>query len=352
MNTWLHRISHCYEVSKPLLDQDYLTIGFWKYVKKYESHSDPKFVKENFETDLSEDYGKKFRPRFNLKKFLFEFKIGDRVLVPSWGEFSVYEITHEAEPITKLLSDISIGNIGSNIIYKDGSFYDEDKKEVIDLGFFVKVKEIKLNIPRSYCQTSLISRMKIRNATANVSDLDKEVTEAIKRFEENKPIDFHVEAVSTVYAIENSSMKSNLIETMTSKCSPDQFEELVQWYLKKIGADATEIPAKNEPGKSDHADADVVAIFEALKCIIYVQVKQYKGETSDWAIKQIAKYKKQFEDVADEYNYLSWVISSGQFSKDVSEKAKAAGVRLIDGDGFAEMLIDVGLKGINTAFAK
>lgn len=111
-------------------------------------------------------------------------------------------------------------------------------------------------------------------------------------------------------------------------------------------------PTKNKSGKYDGADADVVATFELLKCIVYVQVKQHNGNTSDWVVQQIAKYKEQFENDADEYNYLSWVVSSAQFSEDVFDKAKAAGVRLIDGDAFAEMLIDAGFKGVNTAFAK
>lgn len=345
-NTWLHRISHCYEVSKPLLDQNYLTIGFADYVEYFEMHKgDLKILQDNFENDMETVYRPSFRQRYNLRKFLFEFEVGDQVLVPSWGNFSLYKIIEKAKPITQLPKDVILKTNTDTDFNCDGLLSYKLLDEVVDLGFFIRVEEIKLDIPRDqYCNTPLISRMKLRNATANITNLQKDIEESIARFVKNKPIDFHVEAVHAI--------KENLIKTILSKRTPYQFEELVQWYLKKIGADETQIPAKNERGKSDGADADVIATFEMLKCIVYVQVKQHNGNTSDWAVQQIAKYKDQFEDKADEYTYLTWVISSAQFTDDVYEKAKSAGVRLFNGEQFAEMLIDVGFKGINTAFSK
>lgn len=90
-----------------------------------------------------------------------------------------------------------------------------------------------------------------------------------------------------------SSLES-INKIIDDRLTPDKFEQLVKWYLKQIGASDVYIPSKNEKGKNDGADADVIATFENLKVrLIYVQVKYHKGCTSDWAIKQISEYKVQ-----------------------------------------------------------
>lgn len=125
---------------------------------------------------------------------------------------------------------------------------------------------------------------------------------------------------------------------------------LKNWFsgiLKKLAQLKFSIPAKNEPGKENGADADVVAIFELLKCIIYVQVKHHDGQTSNWAVHQIAKYKEQ-KISRMIHTRLSWVITSAEYTDDAKSKAQSEGVRLIDRYEFAEMLIDVGLEGINS----
>ena len=343
MNIWLQRISHYHEVSERLLEQKYLTIGFSDYVKKYEEYADDKMIQENFEKDMEILYSKNFRPRFNLSKFLFEYKAGDFVVVPLWGKFSVYKILGQAESLTSLPEEVLRAAKIDAYFDKDGLLSEKETNKEIDLGFFIKVEPVKLKIPRDgYCSSALISRMKIRNATANISDLENDVFEAIKRYQEHNPIDFHDEACKAI--------KDHLIKAILNKLDDIRFEKLVLWYFEKIGATEASIPAKNEPGKENGADADVVAIFELLKCIIYVQVKHHDGQTSNWAVHQIAKYKEQKDQPDDPYTRLSWVITSAEYTDDAKSKAQSEGVRLIDRYEFAEMLIDVGLEGINSAF--
>ncbi|OFV71416.1 MULTISPECIES: restriction endonuclease [Acetobacterium] len=343
MNVWLHRISHCYEVSEPLLEQNYLTIGFSDYVEKYESYPDDKTIQENFEKDMANIYAQNFRQRFNLRKFLFEFKVGDLVIVPSWGKFSVYRILDLAVPMIRLPQEVLDAAKINAYFGKDGLLWEKKTDQEIDLGFFIKVEPVKQNIPRDgYCSSALISRMKIRNATAMITGLEKDVLEAVRRHEENNPIDFHDEASKVI--------RDHLKKIILDKLDDIRFEKLVLWYLKKIGATEAYIPAKNESGKEDGADADVVAIFELFKVIIYVQVKHHDGQTSDWAVQQIAKYKEQKDQRDDPYTRLTWVITSAEFTDDAKSKAQADEVRLIDQNEFAEMLIDVGLEGINSAF--
>ncbi len=347
MNTWLHRISHGYEVAKPLLDQNYLTIGFSDYVKVFLTYGgNKKTVQDRFDFDIESIYGSNFRPRHNLKKFLFEFEVGDQVVVPLWGAFSVFKIVETAKSLTSLPKEM-LNKMTANVFIDDEGLLsikrnDSDIAE-IDLGFMIRVEPIKLNIPRDgYCSAALISRMKIRQATANISDLEVDVLDAINRAYTGNQIDFHLEAIQAI--------RDDLIRTILDKLNDRDFEKLVQWYMKKIGATETVIPAKNEPGKYDGADADVIATFELLKCIIYVQVKHHDGSTSDWAVKQIVRYLKQKDVPDDAYMRLTWVVTSAEFSEVAKNEAQINGVRLIDRHEFAEMLIDVGLDGINCAF--
>ena len=59
----------------------------------------------------------------------------------------------------------------------------------------------------------------------------------------------------------------------------------------KLGADKVDIPSKNnkENAVENYADVDVIAIFEKLKHIIYIQAKFHNGKTSDWAVLMMVK---------------------------------------------------------------
>ena len=109
----------------------------------------------------------------------------------------------------------------------------------------------------------------------------------------------------------------------------------------------------NDSQKEDGADADVMAVFENLKHIIYVQAKHHKGKTSNWAVEQISRYKDQKSEGDSSYTYASWVISAGDtFSDTAIRDAEEKGVRLIDGDMFARMLLDIGFLGLDEVDSK
>jgi hypothetical protein len=93
MQYWLHRIAYLQNISHPLLDKDYLSIGFSDFC------TDEFFemVAENqnwnyLENDFNECWGYLPRNRYNLWRFLTEMNKGDWVIVPSWGTFSIYEL--------------------------------------------------------------------------------------------------------------------------------------------------------------------------------------------------------------------------------------------------------------------
>jgi len=92
MSYWLHRISYHAEVSHPLLEQGYLSIG-WSYF------STPDFIErtrvgdtEYFNSTIQTERGEDAlgRSRWSLWKYLFEMHKGALVIVPGWKEFSIY----------------------------------------------------------------------------------------------------------------------------------------------------------------------------------------------------------------------------------------------------------------------
>lgn len=340
-NYWLHRISHHAEASYPLLERNLLSIGFSGF-------STEGFLKrcvnnwDTFEKTFEEEWGTKPRSRYSLWRFISAMKKGDLVIVPSWGTFSIYEIEENncfsVEQID--LTDFKDWNNNPIILGDNGCLiFDIEKKPVLDLGFFRKVKPIILSASRNdFADSALTSRMKIRTTNANISDLKGSVEKAIDSYKRNKPINLHA-----------LILEKNLENTMSlikSVLNPDKLEKLVHWYLRKVGASDIYIPSKNEAGKE--GDADVVATFEAIKTIIYVQVKFHNGETSDWALEQIENYKTHKEKTDDGYSKIAWIVSTADnFSQECNKQAKINGVQLIEGKEFTKMLLEAGISNLS-----
>ena len=101
--------------------------------------------------------------------------------------------------------------------------------------------------------------------------------------------------------------------------------------------------------KKNGADLDINAIFEDLKIVIRVKAKLHDGETSSWAIDQISLYGEQMDN-NEEYNYLHWVISTGEFSIDTKNIAVSKEVRWIDGIEFSKMILKIGINSLKEFF--
>ena len=338
-NYWLHRISHESGLSNVLLEKrNELSIGFGDF-------SSDEYLQEILTNGLDEIWNvvkkewEEGRPRscFSLYHFLCEMKQGDYVLVPSSYTFSVYEIVGEKPFSNESLDTTNLQDVWGNPIILDGEGYLCSKGSVsrqIDLGFYWKVKPVEVNIPRAeYADQALISRMKARQTTLNINDLENSILEAIQLFEEKSPIN--------LYNLVMEQSAGGLLNLIREKIDADKFEKLVKWYMESIGGKAI-IPSKND---SVEGDADVIAYFELIKVAILIQVKKHIGNTDAWAVEQIKSYKEN-KDLGD-YAYQLWIISTCDgFTQDTKEKAQSANVRLINGRMFAEMLLDAGLKGL------
>ena len=337
MNIWLHRISHHAETSYPLLEKGFLTIGFVdfansEFIKKTETEGWP-----YFNSAFQEIWNSTPRTRYNLWRFIQEMKKGDWVLVPSRGTFSIYQIDdNSARPIREIDSDNLKTWSDEPISKKDGNLYQND--DLIDLGFFRKVTLIEGNISRyEYADSSLTSRMKIRSTNTNITALKESVEKSLSACKE-KRINLYSKIMET--------SKKQVLSLIQEELSPDKFEFLLKWYFQKIGASDVWIPSKNEREKQ--GDADVVAVFEPIKTIFYIQAKFHSGETSDWATQQIIEYKKSKEKMDDGYSKIGWVVStSAKFSQQCIDLAKDNNIALFSGLDVAQMLLDAGFENLD-----
>ena len=339
---WLHRISHNWEVSYVLFEKGYLSLG-WSVFAKTNILEAARNSTDEFEKVYSSKR-EKHRSRWNMW-YLAQFKTDDVVVVPlDNGNFSVCKVIEPAKPINTIQNEIGnfVDKTGKSIIWEDGLLKRVDDDCDVDLGFVVKVKKIKSELKRSeYADKALTKRMKMRQTNGDISDIADSVDDALNA---TSPICFY-----------NTALKKgseSLKEIIDTKLNPDKFEHLVEAYMLKLGADNTEVPAKNESGKKDGADADVIADFENLRVTVLIQVKHHENKTGKWAVEQISQYKKQLEDVNsdlshikdEKYTNITWVVSScDDFEEEAIALANLENVRLIRGSDFAEMLIKAGL---------
>lgn len=343
-NYWLHRSSYEYRLSQVLLaEKNLLSIGFsdfsdTNYLNRFLNSS-----QEEFDNVFREVWDYLPKSRFSLWYFLREMKQGDYVLVPSPYYFSIYRIVGETPLSNETFDTNGLHDVWNNpvTLKDDGYLYvkgdGESKAEVVDLGFYWQVEPISLNIPRAnYADQALISRMKARQTTLNISDLADDIIEAINAFENNMPICLHDLILQQT--------ADACLQLIHDKISADKFEYLVKWYMEKLGA-TVEVPAKNSTS-TEEGDADVIAYFEPVKLVILIQVKKHQGNTDSWAVEQISNYKKN-KNMGD-YTSLLWIISTcDDFTQETKEKALAEQVRLINGRLFTEMLLETGLKGLD-----
>ena len=364
MSYWLHRISYKWEISKPLFDRGYLTIG-WGYmlwasddvVRKVTGNADRNAVHEAMNA-----CHKKYREkgengwdemsRYNTRSLeLFaQFRPDDKVVVPLyWGLFRVVRVKSSPKPVTELPDSALEGLpvVKKNSDEEKGLYYTDGRKDnESDVGFYVEVEKIiKHDIPRRYAKSALQSRMKIRQTNAEIyeKELQKEINKVIER---DSPIDVHDVIAERTTEIIREAIK----ECITAK----DVENLVMWYMRKAGASKVYKPCKpkGKSGEDNDADADVIAEFDPLGVNIYIQVKKHEDKTGSKAVNQITQYKElSGENFADDRTHILWVLSTADsFDDEAKRLAQENSVRLINGEEFARMLVDAGISDINTAF--
>lgn len=334
MNYWQHRISYNWDVAKQLFDSGYLTIG-WQGLSHTEILNEAKkYGEDGFVANCAAKYGLTGRNRRCLYRF-FMMKPGDVVVVPLYEkEFAIVEISGFAKPIQELGIE-SLKSVSGKSVIRENSLVYKDNGSIIDIGFFIPFnKENESIVRRAFASAKLQSRMKHQYVNIDVNDLSTDIEAARCA---TAPLDLHD------VILESAAPK---ILDAIHKLTPDSFEYLVKWYMEQSGASNTFIPPKNER-KEDGADADVVAEFSSLGIVFFIQAKKHEGNTDNWAIEQISRYKEQKENKSDDFTYIPWVVTTATFQENVKEYAHEVGVRLIDGETFAKMILDTGVNSIN-----
>ena len=345
MEYWLHRISHEAEISWPLLEKGILTIGF-------SDLSDSDFLSkakaaqqvEALDSAVKDAYGRLLPSRHSLWRFLKEMQIGDQVLVPGPRTFSVYVIKGKPKLIADIDSNLvaSLRTLNNAKVRIEGGRLVTDNG-IIDLGFYREVEVYRIgdkeakNVGRSgYAEDLLTRRMKIRNTNANISDLKRNLEEALEAYKNNQPLSFRSDAMKC--------LAPKLLK-MICRLDSKKFELLLKSYFERIGANVS-TPPKNQKGKE--GDADIIASFDRIRVTIYIQAKRHDSTTDEWAVEQILAYKdwKDREEGQSGEHRLCWVVSTcDEFTEECEQRAEANGVVLINGIDFAEMLLDAGIEG-------
>lgn len=337
---WLHRISHEWEVSYSLLEQGYLSIGWRCFLHsdillRIAEDGEPGFI--SFMAQQQENS----RSRWNLWYFC-QFRPGDRVVVPLFDhDFVIAEVEGSVFPVSDLCGLSFLTQKKETVeIGKDG-IRSLATGRLYDIGFLIQIKPLCQPIKRELADARLSSKMKLRQANADITSIADSIDAALCA---KAPASIHDAFVNASFEKFQMVLQNNV--------TPDGLERLVCWYMKKKGASNVWIPAKNEHGKQNGADADVIAEFEALRVIFYIQVKKHQGKTSRWAVHQIAEYANQKQDDANDYTYIPWVITTAEFDADAVQDAKAKGVRLIGGQEWIRMLLDCGIDSVDDALKK
>lgn len=348
MEYWLHRVSHEEKTSRPLLEKGILTIGF-SALSSSDFLSKTKAAQraEELNSAVKKAYGDLLQFR-SLWLFLKKMQVGDWVLVPGRGTFSVYVIKGES----KLIADIDpklihrLQRMDNAKVRIEGDRLKTGDK-VIDLGFYREVEVYRIgnkkarNISRSnYADRKLNAAMKFLGTNLDISNLESNLKEALETYKKNQPLNFYSDVMDC--------LAPKLLTMMYKRLNPQKFESLLKYYFERIGATNVWSLSKNQRDKK--GDADIIASFDPIKVVICIQAKFHAPDstTKKWAVEQIVKYKDSKEREAgssDEHKLICWVVSTCEkFDDECIEMAKAHGVVLINGIEFARMLLDVGIE--------
>ncbi len=338
----LRMMNHERETAIKLFEDNYIFIGYrdfdknaqWNYIEKYNKAIDKdKLIEEMINECGWECNGRQIGSHKKLNKF-FQFEIGDTIIIPDTKSFH----------IVKIIEDIkSFHSIKEKYI--------NDNSKNPDIGFVYKVEKIRDKNGNSYisrekfAESRLTARLKAINGLLDINDLKKDIEKSKEAFISNKVI--------KIDEILKENLREIVKNTILKTLEPNKFENFIKKLMRKLGASQVDIPSKNNKTRAEeqYADVDVIAMFENIKHIIYIQAKFHKGESSKWAVKQLEAYNGE-KDIDTSYSTSYWAITSGVFSDEAKKTANDNDkvIRLIDGDELANIILEVGVEGFSDIY--
>ena len=263
-----------------------------------------------------ESYRKSGAAAGNLRRFIRDMKVGDLVVVPHGSKFYVAKVDGEPTFSPELVSE--------DTAYRRPVRWLNDRHA----------------IPRSQAKSPLVSRLKIRQTCADASDLLDEIRDALEIREAEQPPSFGSD-------LRRRLVESTLEEIRGGRLDERKFEFLIKQVLKALGG--TDVRVIKD--RTIDQGADVLARFAVADTIPFtlaVQAKYYAPEPP--------VTRKAVEQLVDGMNAegadLGWVVTSGTFSSDAErkrddvEEETAFRIELIDGEQFAGLIVDSGLKAV------
>ncbi|MEN2506150.1 restriction endonuclease [Stutzerimonas stutzeri] len=248
----------------------------------------------------------------HMWRFLREMQVGDLVVVPHGSTFHVGEVSGEPYYLEE--------GIARDAAFRRPVKWLNDKKA----------------IPRRFAKAALISRMKIHGVSAEASDLIGEIQDALERAAKGERPSFKQELQSKLTGMAVVELRKGHLDAFG-------FEHLIKDLLKSMGARTAEVI-----GRRVDKGADIIATFRIAETFSYklaVQAKHW-DERAAVGPKVVQQLIEGIEDAGAD---LGMIITSGTIHQDAYERAAAyteeCGVRieLVDGDQFAQMLIEQGI---------
>ena len=252
----------------------------------------------------------------HLWRFIHGMNEGDLVVVPHGSEFYVGEIT--------------------------GSAFWNESKAGGDTAYRRPVKWLngKHAIPRAIAKSALVSRMKTRGTTADATDLVSEIEDSLKRVESGKTPSFETDLRSNLEKAALDELRSGIMDG-------SRFERLIKSVLSSLGAVKVGVV-----GRRNDKGIDIYATFlvaGVVPLVVGVQAKHFQKDPPVGA-DVIYQLIHGIENDPEQKVALGMVITSGTFSGEAEAEAKRyeedKGIRieLIDGEQFAGLIVEHGLK--------
>lgn len=249
----------------------------------------------------------------NMWRFIRDMKLGDLVVTPYGSEFYVAKI-------------VGPPTYDCSMIEQDTAY--RRRVEWLNNGH---------PIPRSHAKSALIARMKHQGTSAQASDLLDGIDECLRTAGSGESPTFATDLQARLIPEVRKELQSGRIDSYG-------FERIIKSVLEGLGASQVRIVSRNQD-----QGADLIAEFllaGVFKITIAVQAKLWQSNPP--AGKDVVA--QTIRGVEAESADMGMVVTSGTFSTEAEAAAadyfEAKGVRieLVDGDQFARMIVESGVR--------
>ena len=320
-NGFILRMAHRENLVPEALESGHLIIGWAEaegLLGSYEWEEFREIIHRKYYSDVA-NRRRAGSAAGNMWTFIHDMKEDDLVVIPHGPEFYVGKVT-------------------------DSAFWDESKVDE-DTAYRRPVEWLngKRAIPRAVAKSALVSRMKTWRTTADARDLVGEIEDCLNRAESGETPSFGTE-------LRDQLEKVTLHEIQSGRMDSFRFEHLIKSLLSSLGAEPEPeiVPRSKDRGIDIYAQFMVAGFFP---CVVGVQAKHFRPEPPV-RVDVIHQLIRGIEEGGRPVN-LGMVVTSGTFSDEAEAEAKryeedkGIHIALIDGEQFAGLIVEHGLKVVS-----